>query len=159
MWKVVSICCSSVKKCHLLFVLIRKKLPAWFKSEINKFMWVNQPFLQTNMWPFHVPPPVGTLTPGVTGAERRGLLYTAGHREIMAIPPQLALTIKGRGSLEDSSFNQAFVWANYIWMRDPKTPPPPQSKTCTKYSKQPFSKEAECTDIGHTYRGTYKPED
>lgn len=46
--------------------------------------------------------------------EGGGVLYAAGRTEIMAIPPQLAHTIKGRGDLEDSSFNQAIVWANYI---------------------------------------------
>ncbi|CAB1424511.1 unnamed protein product [Pleuronectes platessa] len=51
---------------------------------------------------------------GVTRAEGGGILYAAGHREIMAIPPQLAHTIEERGGSEDSSFNQAIVWANYI---------------------------------------------
>lgn len=58
------------------------------------------------------PPPCGNTNVGVTGAG--GLLYAAGHREIMAIPPQLAQTIKGRGGSEDSSFNQTIVWDNYI---------------------------------------------
>lgn len=43
----------------------------------------------------------------------------------MAIPPQLAHTIKGTGGSKDSSFNQTIVWANYIWMKDPKNSPPP----------------------------------
>ncbi len=58
------------------------------------------------------PSPCGNSNAGVTGVG--GLLYAAGHREIMAIPPQLAHTIKGRGGSKDSSFNQAIVWANYI---------------------------------------------
>lgn len=72
------------------------------------------------------PSPCGNPHAGVTRAG--GLLYAAGHREIMAIPPQLAYTIKARGGSEDSSFNQAIVWANYIWMLDPKNPPPPSAK-------------------------------
>lgn len=51
------------------------------------------------------------LTRGQLG---QGFLYAAGHREIMAIPPQLAHTIKGIGGSKDSSFNQTIVWANYI---------------------------------------------
>lgn len=57
------------------------------------------------------PSPCGNPHAGVTRAG--GLLYV-GHREIMAIPPQLAHTIKERRGSEDSSFNQAIVWANYI---------------------------------------------
>ncbi|TNN61565.1 hypothetical protein EYF80_028177 [Liparis tanakae] len=54
------------------------------------------------------PSPCGNTNTGATGAG--GLLYAAGHREIMAIPPQLAQTIKGRGGLKDSSFNQTICY-------------------------------------------------
>lgn len=96
------------------------------------------------------PSPCGNPHVGVTRAG--GLLYAAGHREIMAIPPQLAYTIKARGGSEDSSFNQAIVWANYIWMQDPKNPPPPLSKTCTEYPKQLFRDKGECTDTGRAQK-------
>ena len=42
-------------------------------------------------------------------------------------------------------------------MQDPKNPPPPLSKTCTEYPKQPFGEEGECTDTGRRYTEKYKP--
>lgn len=107
-------------------------------------------FLQASVWPAHVPPPVGTLNAGVTGAG--GLLYAAGHREIIAIPPQLAHTIKGRGGSKDSSFNQTIVWANYIWMKDPKNSPPPWAKPAQNTPNNPLGmrESARTQSTAHT---------
>lgn len=71
----------------------------------------------------------------------------------MAIPPQLAHTIKGIEGSKDSSFNQTIVWANYIWMKDPKNSPPPWAKPAQKTLKQPFRDE-ESTRT-HTHMRTH----
>lgn len=100
------------------------------------------------------PSPCGNSNAGVTRAG--GLLYAAGHREIMAIPPQLAHTIKGRGGSKDSSFNQAIVWANYIWMKDPKNSPPPWAKPAQNTPNNPSGMRESAQTQG-THTEIYKP--
>lgn len=74
----------------------------------------------------------------------------------MAIPPQLAHTIKGRGGSEDSSFNQPIVWANYIWMQDSENPPPPWAKPEQNTPNNP-SEMRESAQTRGTHTEKYKP--
>lgn len=74
----------------------------------------------------------------------------------MAIPPQLAHTIKGRGGSEDSSFNQPIVWANYIWMQDSENPPPPWAKPEQNTPNNP-SEMRESAQTRGTDTEIYKP--